>query len=559
MHESSIMPVLAFFVFLTTLFATHIATKAVTYLDSTAWQKGTSWNTQHRFNISSPIQLPLWGSYRPGIYFGMKTRSPISISTGILWATTREGRNNFRHDTSQDELTQFEWVRHDGKNYGQQNLLDASYNMKINTTFVVPSVIIEPISNLSETLSNGSGRGMKEISWAQRVNVQSIDRDGDLRKSLLFYLGFEGMEAKQEKMEFITDIGILTTNRNLQSGPSETKNGKQNIFNRELDFITVIGKSALSGWFRLVLTVTAFNSRGESEENVQNNYFDISYLGMSCGDVSTGVEKVKQGLSSTIYGSDSAVFTKDGLLKNTIETKSNFIVLQIKSDFDFVLDSVFYDNVEVQSFQDLEKLSQIEMSKREEFFLDSYDETNVKDDDENNEINLDKIIAPTITGEVEIKSDVSRFNSKISSRDVSKENTVVDSRVIDRWIQMNENKFNKKFDKLYNLSSKKDENGNKMFSDSDIEAGKRVLSSVLGGIGYFYGSPRFVRSKIAYLYFFVTKFIFVLSITFYSKCFSISVDPYNFLLLFVSGVVIYVGLEILMLLLITLLLSCHYC
>ena len=118
--------------------------------------------------------------------------------------------------------------------------------MKINTTFVVPSVIREPISNLSETLSNGSGTGMKEISWAQRVNVQSIDRDGDLRKSLLFYLGFEGMEAKQEKMEFITDIGILTSKQYLQSGSSESMNGKERNNSRNLAFITVIGKSALS-------------------------------------------------------------------------------------------------------------------------------------------------------------------------------------------------------------------------------------------------------------------------------------------------------------------------
>ena len=493
MHRTFVMPMLAFCVFLTTLFANQRATKAATYLDSTAWQKGTSWNNEHRFNISSPIQLPLWGSYRPGTYFGMKTRSPISISTGILWATTLEGRNNFRHDTRQDELTQFEWIRHDGKYYGQQNLLDSSYNMKINTTFVIPPAITEPISNLNETSSDESGTGIKEISWVQRINVESIDGEGELRKSLLFYLGYEGMEAKQEKMEFITDIGILTTNRNLQSGPSDTKNGKQNFFNRELDFITVIGKSALSGWFRLVLTVTAFNRRGESEENVQNNYFDISYLGINCGDVSTGVERIKDGLSPSLYGRDSAAFTKDGLLKNMIETKSNFIVLQIKSDFDFVLDSLFYENIKVQSREELEQLSRKEMSKLEELFLNSNDETNMKDEYKNNDINLDSSITSSITGEINDNLNLSQHGRKSISSNFPTENFVVDSRVIDHLIQMNEKRFDKKFHKLYNLSSKKDENGNKMFLDSDIEAGKRVLSSVLGGIGYFYGSPRFVR------------------------------------------------------------------
>lgn len=26
-----------------------------------------------------------WGSYRPGVYFGMKTREPGSLLTGLMW------------------------------------------------------------------------------------------------------------------------------------------------------------------------------------------------------------------------------------------------------------------------------------------------------------------------------------------------------------------------------------------------------------------------------------------------------------------------------------------
>ena len=29
--------------------------------------------------------LPLWGTYRPGVYFGVKARSPRSPSFGIMW------------------------------------------------------------------------------------------------------------------------------------------------------------------------------------------------------------------------------------------------------------------------------------------------------------------------------------------------------------------------------------------------------------------------------------------------------------------------------------------
>ena len=30
-----------------------------------------------------------WGSYRPGVYFGMKTRSAKDINTGLMWFLPR--------------------------------------------------------------------------------------------------------------------------------------------------------------------------------------------------------------------------------------------------------------------------------------------------------------------------------------------------------------------------------------------------------------------------------------------------------------------------------------
>ena len=48
--------------------------------------------------IHTPVDLPLavektglqvpklfWGSYRPGLYFGMKTRSPSNLLFGLMW------------------------------------------------------------------------------------------------------------------------------------------------------------------------------------------------------------------------------------------------------------------------------------------------------------------------------------------------------------------------------------------------------------------------------------------------------------------------------------------
>ena len=39
----------------------------------------------------SGLDVPerFWGSYRPGVYFGMKTRSPKDIVTGMMWFLPR--------------------------------------------------------------------------------------------------------------------------------------------------------------------------------------------------------------------------------------------------------------------------------------------------------------------------------------------------------------------------------------------------------------------------------------------------------------------------------------
>ena len=54
-------------------------------VDSINMSRARDW--KHHFRDSSkeelPISLPRWGSYSPGIYFGLKTRSaPTSLSTG---------------------------------------------------------------------------------------------------------------------------------------------------------------------------------------------------------------------------------------------------------------------------------------------------------------------------------------------------------------------------------------------------------------------------------------------------------------------------------------------
>lgn len=37
--------------------------------------------------VKAGLEVPeqFWGSYRPGTYFGLKTRDPASLVTGLMW------------------------------------------------------------------------------------------------------------------------------------------------------------------------------------------------------------------------------------------------------------------------------------------------------------------------------------------------------------------------------------------------------------------------------------------------------------------------------------------
>jgi Glycosyl hydrolase family 63 N-terminal domain/Glycosyl hydrolase family 63 C-terminal domain len=487
-QSASIMGLLAICLYCATLFTSHKSGSIAAFVaNSAACQKATSWSSGHRFNISSPMALPLWGSYRPGIYFGMKTRTPMALSTGILWSGSR--KNNLRHDTNQDELTQFEWVKHDGINYGNQNLIDKSYDMAISTTFLVKEVISSETLN-SEDSGTAYCDGIKKIeesSWVQRISVKSIEKSSIHRssqKSLYFYIGYEGADQDEfQKLNFISDLDIIGIPEvpilSNNFSPEDTSVENTSAL---LQTVTIVGKSELSGYFRLLLSLKEEKKNTESEPGTDSESgsvlgtaradrkdFEISYHGLYGGDVSSGVEYLKQSFSTAQYMRDNeehSMFLRNGRLKNKMEENSNFLVIQVRSDIDFVLDTVFFENIRVTNSDDLSILATKEM----EIYNTKNEIKGISRDDNSGR----KIVQ----------------NSAVMKDYYTENGDIVDSEKIDKWIEHYENEFEKKFAKLYNLSSKMNEENKLEFLASNIETAKRTLSSLLGGIGYFYGSPR---------------------------------------------------------------------
>jgi len=88
----------------------------------------------------SGLDVPdrFWGSYRPGLYLGMKTRSPKDVVTGAMWFLPRyvtQGSLGLRHWCEQgDQLKQFGWNKHDGREFGLQTIIDRT--VRLETSFI---------------------------------------------------------------------------------------------------------------------------------------------------------------------------------------------------------------------------------------------------------------------------------------------------------------------------------------------------------------------------------------------------------------------------------------
>ncbi|TMS23902.1 Mannosyl-oligosaccharide glucosidase [Larimichthys crocea] len=89
-------------------------------------------------NSSSAKVSPqrFWGSYRPQVYFGMKTRTPSSMVTGMMWMRQFSDMDvNLRHTCEQgDRLQGYGWLMHDGLTFGVQEIRDNDFTL--TTEFV---------------------------------------------------------------------------------------------------------------------------------------------------------------------------------------------------------------------------------------------------------------------------------------------------------------------------------------------------------------------------------------------------------------------------------------
>ncbi|KAI3981711.1 hypothetical protein MKX01_020654 [Papaver californicum] len=96
-----------------------------------------------------------WGTYRPHVYLGIRSRTPHSLIAGLMWIGVKDGRYVMRHICEDsDELSTYGWTHHNGRDDGRQVMVD--HGTTLTTDFL-------------KVKGDGSGYGG---DWAVRIDAQ---------------------------------------------------------------------------------------------------------------------------------------------------------------------------------------------------------------------------------------------------------------------------------------------------------------------------------------------------------------------------------------------------
>ncbi|XP_064304785.1 mannosyl-oligosaccharide glucosidase [Phalacrocorax carbo] len=143
---------------------------------------------------TGPLASPrrFWGTYRPHVYFGMKTRSPRALVTGLMWLQQGGGGGGLRHTCEQsDGLSRYGWVMHDGENFGVQELRDGALLLK------------------TEFVKQPGGEHGGDWSWRITARREGTDGPAPLL-SLFFYVATDGQGTLEPHLENGTRLAAVT-------------------------------------------------------------------------------------------------------------------------------------------------------------------------------------------------------------------------------------------------------------------------------------------------------------------------------------------------------------
>ncbi|KAI3908182.1 hypothetical protein MKW98_029483 [Papaver atlanticum] len=240
-----------------------------------------------------------WGTYRPHVYLGIRTRTPRSLMAGLIWIGVKDGKYVIRHVCEDsDEISKYGWTHHNGRDYGNQVIVD--HGMTLTTEFL-------------KTKEDGCGYGG---DWALRIDAQ-IDKDNLDEElwgtgHLFFYL------AEEE------DSNVLSIGREKLDTPDSS-------------LLAYGSREDIGGWELHI----------DSTDDLE-----IHYSGFRTPHFHKLAELVQNAIGSHETGV--------GLLQpDTSENSPNVLVFQISAKFPVRADISFVSGTGLPSSRDAERVKNI--------------------------------------------------------------------------------------------------------------------------------------------------------------------------------------------------------
>ncbi|KAJ1652391.1 Processing alpha glucosidase I [Dispira simplex] len=156
---------------------------------SAAWAAA---NSQLQLGVDEPQDVvtpadwsqstPLWGTFRPNIYFGVRPRLPQSLSTGLMWypLTSFDGLQQIRHDCDMNDEIIYHYQYHDGREFADQIIRDKASNLVLRTKFLLDT----------------SG----QETWSVRITGEPLRSNQPVKVGLVYYLTVEDRRASGLKV-----------------------------------------------------------------------------------------------------------------------------------------------------------------------------------------------------------------------------------------------------------------------------------------------------------------------------------------------------------------------
>ncbi|CAM9340838.1 unnamed protein product, partial [Hapterophycus canaliculatus] len=378
----------------------------------------------------------LWGTYRPGVYFGFKTRtSPVSVTGGLMWhgGDGHSGVNSLRHECNEgDGVGPYGWIEHDGRSFGKQDITDDKAGVRLVTSVVKPAQL--------EAL--GADEGAADVLLASRVEVlprgatsqtSAVLPGPSTLSTIYFYIGLDCSVAAgikdEDSCSEVLEAGKENASR-LVVVDSDSKPRRA---------LLVRGNHLKHGGFELESTVvsTQDGDGSASSPREEAGTATMSFLGRKGApmvDIKGEVEKLHEA-HRRVHRAHRRGDKRERAervpfaLPNESDVGSNVVVVQVTGQAPFTVDFVVRSSAVEQDHS---------MEGKE----------------------------PPIS---------------TTSGDDAMTRLFVPSEMVSDWLAAGSHAFSKRFRETFSLEGKG-------FEERDVVAAKAALSNMLGGMGYFTGS-----------------------------------------------------------------------